>query len=388
MGDTMRWILAACAGVLTGTAVGTPTAAMAQAVAIESATTGKCLDLPNGSTANGTRLLMFDCVATSANQGFEWGPGNSLRIFGKCVDAQGGQLRQGDAVAIWECNGGANQVWTLGADGQMRLGSSALCLDVEGDNRGNGARLVVWGCGGYANQKFRSRLRQAASAPAPARTPVELWDLPRLRGDLAAALANASPLNNTSALNNASALNNTSAFTMPMGNNFTLPTGCGGVSCDRTTQALQRNVAGVLHVMGAANVAALQCVAAQGSTALLQPPRQCALIPDQSIWIFGNDRKIRWFDRATEKPSERCLTVVRPGGAGTQGMVQVASCGQAVTWMNHPSIADALSQEGDPQWVVGMPAQQRAFGGPLMTFPAPANLHLRWALLPVPKTMR
>ncbi|MBU6365533.1 MAG: RICIN domain-containing protein [Gemmatimonadetes bacterium] len=143
----MRWILMTVLVAATATA-GVPAPAAAQTVAIESASTGKCLDLPDGNTANGTRLLMFDCVGSSANQVFEWGARNSLRIFGKCVDAQGGQLRQGDAVAIWDCNGGQNQVWTMGGDGQVRLGSTSLCLDVEGDNRGNGARLVVWGCGG------------------------------------------------------------------------------------------------------------------------------------------------------------------------------------------------------------------------------------------------
>ena len=72
-----------------------PTTGSAQQVAIESATTGKCLDLPDGNTTNGWRLRMFDCVSSSANQVFEFGAGNTLRIFGKCVDALSGRLQQG-----------------------------------------------------------------------------------------------------------------------------------------------------------------------------------------------------------------------------------------------------------------------------------------------------
>ena len=51
----MRWILMTMLVAATAMA-GAPAPAAAQAVAIESLTTGKCLDLPDGNTTNGTRL--------------------------------------------------------------------------------------------------------------------------------------------------------------------------------------------------------------------------------------------------------------------------------------------------------------------------------------------
>src|SRR3954447_11604769 len=50
---------------------------------------GRCLDVPNSSTTNGTQLQLFDCQG-GANQRWTYTTGKQLTVFGnKCMDASG-----------------------------------------------------------------------------------------------------------------------------------------------------------------------------------------------------------------------------------------------------------------------------------------------------------
>ena len=68
----------------------------------------------------------------------------------------GHQTTAGTAVAIWDCNGGANQRWTAGADGTFVGVESGLCLDATGNGTGNGTVIEIWTCTGGANQRWHS----------------------------------------------------------------------------------------------------------------------------------------------------------------------------------------------------------------------------------------
>ena len=71
---------------------------------------GKCLDVPNVSTANGTQLEIWTCNAGS-NQEYTLTPSGEITVYGdKCLEA----YNQGKTAGIYTCNGGANQRWTLG----------------------------------------------------------------------------------------------------------------------------------------------------------------------------------------------------------------------------------------------------------------------------------
>ena len=50
---------------------------------------GRCLDVPNANTANGTRTQLWDC-SSGANQAWTYTSGRQLTVFGtKCLDANG-----------------------------------------------------------------------------------------------------------------------------------------------------------------------------------------------------------------------------------------------------------------------------------------------------------
>src|SRR4051794_2290870 len=61
---------------------------------------GRCVDVPNSSTANGTQVQLYDCGG-QAGQAWTLTSGNQLQIFGsKCLDANGRGTTNGTQVII------------------------------------------------------------------------------------------------------------------------------------------------------------------------------------------------------------------------------------------------------------------------------------------------
>jgi Ricin-type beta-trefoil lectin domain len=68
-------------------------------------------------TADGTRVQLYDCNATNAQN---WAVSNGQLVntgSGKCLDATGVSSADGTPLQIWTCTGGANQKWTLPGGG-------------------------------------------------------------------------------------------------------------------------------------------------------------------------------------------------------------------------------------------------------------------------------
>jgi len=122
--------------------------------ALVSAASGRCLDVPNGSTANGVQPIIWDCSG-AANQ--RWAlNGQTLQSLGKCLDSPT-NATAGAKAQLWDCNGGANQQWNLNTDGTIRNVQSGLCLDVNGNATANGSTVILWTCTGGANQRWTRR---------------------------------------------------------------------------------------------------------------------------------------------------------------------------------------------------------------------------------------
>jgi hypothetical protein len=76
-------------------------------------------------------------------------------VYGnKCLDVPSHATTAGTKVAIYDCNGGANQRWTLNTDGTVVGVESGLCLDVTGAGTANGTAVEIWTCSGGNNQKW------------------------------------------------------------------------------------------------------------------------------------------------------------------------------------------------------------------------------------------
>jgi endo-1,4-beta-xylanase len=112
---------------------------------------GRCLDVNQGSSANGAQMLVWDCHS-GANQQFTQN-GRALQVMGKCLDTPA-NAAAGTRVQIWDCSGAANQQWVFNSNGTISNAQTGLCLDVNGGGTANGTAVIVWNCHGGANQRW------------------------------------------------------------------------------------------------------------------------------------------------------------------------------------------------------------------------------------------
>ncbi|MFC4588387.1 ricin-type beta-trefoil lectin domain protein [Sphaerisporangium corydalis] len=121
---------------------------------VRGAGSNRCLDVPNSTTANGTQVEIWDCNG-GANQQWTLTSAGQLQVYGgKCLDAAGSGTAPGTKVQIWDCTGGANQRWTLNANGTITGVGSGLCLDVISGGTANGTLIDIWTCNGGSNQRW------------------------------------------------------------------------------------------------------------------------------------------------------------------------------------------------------------------------------------------
>jgi endo-1,4-beta-xylanase len=130
---------------------------------------GRCLDVPNASTATGTRVQIWDCSG-AANQTWTRTSATELTVYSgdsrRCLDASGAGTANGTAVIIWTCHGGTNQKWNVNANGTITNAQSGLCLDVTGNSTANGALVQLWSCSGGTNQQWAGPAAPAGAATA------------------------------------------------------------------------------------------------------------------------------------------------------------------------------------------------------------------------------
>ncbi|TDB75537.1 right-handed parallel beta-helix repeat-containing protein [Micromonospora sp. KC723] len=118
---------------------------------------GRCLEVPGSTTANGTQTQLWDCTG-AANQNWTYTSSKQLIVYGnKCLDASGQGVSNGTAVIIWDCNGQANQQWNVNSNGTITGVQSGLCLDASGTGTANGTRIQLWSCHGGTNQQWTLR---------------------------------------------------------------------------------------------------------------------------------------------------------------------------------------------------------------------------------------
>ncbi|GAA3206522.1 family 16 glycoside hydrolase [Dactylosporangium siamense] len=111
---------------------------------------GKCVDVSNAGTANGTKIQLWGCNGTTAQSWTR--SGDTLRALGKCLDVAGGATAAGTLVQLWNCNGSAAQVWQAQADGTLRNPQSGRVLEAAGGGTANGTQLQIADATGAAQQ--------------------------------------------------------------------------------------------------------------------------------------------------------------------------------------------------------------------------------------------
>ncbi|HEY1011846.1 MAG TPA: RICIN domain-containing protein [Herpetosiphonaceae bacterium] len=125
---------------------------------------GRCADVPNGSTADGAGIQQWGCNSSNAQQ-WELIPTDSgyyrliSRASGKAMSIVGGATTDGALIHQWPWIGNPDQQWAVQptADGWVRLvaRNSGKALSVVNGATGDGVRLHQWPYGGGFDQQWR-----------------------------------------------------------------------------------------------------------------------------------------------------------------------------------------------------------------------------------------
>ncbi|MFH8626458.1 endo-1,4-beta-xylanase [Streptomyces vietnamensis] len=119
---------------------------------IKGVSSGRCVDVPNSSTTDGTQVQLWDCNGRT-NQQWTLTSAGELRVYGdKCLDAAG--TANGSKVQIYSCWGGDNQKWRLDSDGSIVGVQSGLCLDAAAGGTANGTLIQLYTCWNGTNQRW------------------------------------------------------------------------------------------------------------------------------------------------------------------------------------------------------------------------------------------
>lgn len=119
---------------------------------------GLCLDVQGGVPSWGTRVQIWGCNGTNAQQWIydpSTGEVRSTLAPNLCLDVQGGGAAWGTIVQIWGCNGTNAQKWIRTPANEFRsfLGWG-LCLDVRGGAAAWGTPVQIWGCNSTPAQQW------------------------------------------------------------------------------------------------------------------------------------------------------------------------------------------------------------------------------------------
>ncbi|GAB3650961.1 RICIN domain-containing protein [Glycomyces tarimensis] len=132
--------------------------------AIESAHSGKVLDVTDASAANGALIQQWDDFG-AANQRwrFESTGDGYWRIVslssGKVLDVTDASTANGALIRQWDAHGGVSQQWSVTPLGEGTFSiinrRSGKALDVKDVSAANGASIQQWDHTGGANQRWR-----------------------------------------------------------------------------------------------------------------------------------------------------------------------------------------------------------------------------------------
>ncbi|WP_225625955.1 ricin-type beta-trefoil lectin domain protein [Streptomyces werraensis] len=124
-------------------------------VTFRSGIAGKCIDVRNSGTADGTPVQLYSCNDTGAQR---WtyvpGAGGTLQALGRCLDVSGGGTANRTKVQLWQCNGTGAQRWVTGPNSSLINPQSGRCLDDPGSSTVDGTQLQIYDCNGAAAQRW------------------------------------------------------------------------------------------------------------------------------------------------------------------------------------------------------------------------------------------
>ena len=115
---------------------------------------GKCVDVAGDDTGgNNTAVQLWNCQSGAVDQHWTLS-GGALHTLGRCMDVTAAGTTSGTKVQLYDCNGTGAQQWVHRSDGSLLNPQSGRCLDDPGGSTANGARLQLWDCNGTVAQRW------------------------------------------------------------------------------------------------------------------------------------------------------------------------------------------------------------------------------------------
>ncbi|MER6165614.1 ricin-type beta-trefoil lectin domain protein [Streptomyces violaceorubidus] len=133
---------------------GQETSAAPSGVNVVSHASQRCLDVVGGRPVAGSRLMIWDCRADSASQRWTFPADGTMRSLGMCVQLAQGSTADGAELQLAQCNGGDAQRFELNFRHDIVSGLADKCADVQDASTDNGTRIQLWSCNGLDQQKW------------------------------------------------------------------------------------------------------------------------------------------------------------------------------------------------------------------------------------------
>lgn len=105
-----------------------------------------CLADPSASVTDGTTMILWNCNG-HAEQEFTLRSDSTVRVLGKCLSAEGGGTTTGTQAVIDTCDGSAPEKWSTGTNGRLVNTNSGLCLADPSASTTPGTQQILWTCG-------------------------------------------------------------------------------------------------------------------------------------------------------------------------------------------------------------------------------------------------
>jgi hypothetical protein len=123
----------------------------AHAAQLVGATNGKCIDIPQQNTADGTPMSLFHCHG-SPNQQWTINNGQVMGMGGSCLDVQGSAAVDGAQIIVVACNGRLSQKWSF-VSGQI-VGIGGKCIDTSGGGSLDHTPVILMACSSAPSQQW------------------------------------------------------------------------------------------------------------------------------------------------------------------------------------------------------------------------------------------
>jgi hypothetical protein len=130
----------------------------------------RCAEVPGYTQSNGAHVDQYTCVYdwhTNEMWYFKYAKRSDGRALyeiintssGRCMNVPGSSTANGAGVVQWTCSNGAmNGLWYIDENHGYHIwrnGHSGKCLNVAGAAKSNGAWLVQYDCGNYSNEHWK-----------------------------------------------------------------------------------------------------------------------------------------------------------------------------------------------------------------------------------------